>query len=171
MSDNLSWHANTAELVKRCYQWMLILKNLFKFSVPVEELVNNYCLNIQSEAEQSSIVWSSSITQGQQYDLERTQKVALRIILGEEYISYEHALSVTGLKNLQIRRSELSLNFALKCSKNTRTADMFPQRKTTVETRWKEKYVVSKARTSRLAKSAIPFMQRQLNLHDQKTKK
>ena len=114
VSDNLSWHSNTANLVKRCYQRMIILKKLFKFSIPIEELVNIYCLYIRSVAEQSSVVWSSSLTVGQNYDLERVQKVALRIILGDEYSSYENALELTGLDNLRARRSALSLNFAKK---------------------------------------------------------
>ena len=167
VSDNLSWHSNTAELVKRCYQRMIILKNLYKFSVPVEDLIRIYCLYIRSIAEQSSVVWSSSLTQGQEYDLERTQKVALRIILGEDYISYENALAITKLKNLKQRRSDLSLNFALKCTKNERAVDMFPLKNSNLNTRKREKFKVTKSRTSRLTKSAIPSMQRQLNLHYQ----
>ena len=169
VSDNLSWHANTANLVKRCYQRMIILKKLYKFSVPVEELVNIYCLYIRSVAEQSSVVWSSSLTVGQNYDLERVQKVALRIILGDEYSSYENALKLTGLVNLQARRSALSLNFAKKCIKNERARDMFPLKPdTNLNTRRKEKYKVTKCRTGRLAKSAIPSMQAQLNLNARK---
>ena len=169
VSDNLSWHANTANLVKRCYQRMMILKNLYKFSIPVEELVNIYCLYIRSVAEQSSVVWSSSLTVGQKYDLERVQKVALRIILGDEYSSYENALELTGLDNLQTRRSALSLNFAKKCVKNDRARDMFPLKSdTNVNTRRKDKYKVTRCRTSRLAKSALPTMQAQMNLDARK---
>ena len=171
VSDNLSWHSNTANLVKRCYQRMLILKNLYKFSIPVEELVNIYCLYVRSVAEQSSVVWSSSLTKGQEYDLERVQKVALRLILGENYICYDNALFLTGLKNLRSRRSDLSLNFAQKCTKNERALDMFPLKPlNNVNTRKQEKYLVTKCKTSRLAKSAIPSMQTQLNRHAGKKK-
>ena len=71
ISENLRWHSNTASLVKRCYQRMIILRNLSSFYVPIPELVNIYCLYIRSVAEQSSVVWSSSITSGEEYDLER----------------------------------------------------------------------------------------------------
>ena len=99
------------------------------------------------------MVWSSSLTLGEQNDLERIQKVALRIILGENYISYDHALYLTNLTTLKARRLLLSKRFAVKCTKNERN----------VLTRNTEKYVVTKARTNRLATSAIPTMQRQLN--------
>ena len=117
------------------------------FSMPIEELVNIYCLYILSVAEQSSVVWSSSLTQGQDYDLERVQKVALRIIVDEDYHSYEHSLLITGLKTLKERRSDLSLNFALKCTKNERSKSMFPLRRSCVDTRRPEMYQVSKSRT------------------------
>ena len=42
ISDNLSWHQNTADLVKRSYQRMLILKKLYSFHFPVDDLVNIY---------------------------------------------------------------------------------------------------------------------------------
>ena len=42
--------------------------------------------------EQSSVVWSSSITTEDSDELERTQKVALKIIYRHEYESYENAL-------------------------------------------------------------------------------
>ena len=71
---------------------MVILRNLNTFHVPVKEMVNIYCLYIRSIAEQSSVVWSSSITTGEEYDLERIQKVALRIILQSDYIDYSNAL-------------------------------------------------------------------------------
>ena len=55
-----------------------------------------------------------------------------------------------------------SLNFAEKCVSNEATKSVFPliHRSALQES---EKYGVTTARTSRLAKSAIPAMQRQLN--------
>ena len=163
ISDNLKWHNNTASLVKKCYQRMIILRNLSSFYVPIPELVNIYCLYIRSVAEQSSVVWSSSITSGEEFDIERIQKVALRIILRENYIDYQNALYLTNLNTLKSRRSMLSKRFAVKCTKNERTKDMFPLAVKNVNTRHSEKYEVTKAKTNRLLVSAIPSMQRQLN--------
>ena len=168
LTNNLTWHANTASLEKRCYQRMLILKKLYKFSVPAEYLVHIYCMFIRSVAEQSSVVWSSSLTRGEEYDLERIQKVALRIIFGEAYENYGWALHITNLPTLKSRRAQLSLNFALKCTKNSRGAEMFPLRDSCVNTRNPEKYQVTQSKTNRLTCSAIPSMQRQLNKHTMK---
>ena len=103
------------------------------------------------------------MTKGEEKDLERTQKVALKIILGTDYITYVDALNVLGLETLKARRTRLSLNFAKKCVKNETTSWMFPLRQLQVETRNPEKFYVTKARTDRLANSAIPYMQKLLN--------
>ena len=142
---------------------MLILKKLYSFHVPTEDMVHIYCLYIRAILEQSCVVWGSSLTCGQEFDLERVQKVALRIILDDNYLSYQHALDLTGLPTLKERRAQLSLTFAKKCVKNEKTVDMFPLRKNGPNTRKPELYKVTGARTSRLAKSAIPSMQRLLN--------
>ena len=168
ISDDLKWHANTKELVQRCYKRMTILRNLYSFAIPMPDLVNIYCLYIRSVAEQSSVVWSSSITKGESLELERIQKVALRIILKDNYVSYQNALKVTNLQSLKERRSKLLRKFALKCSRHPRTSDMFPVRKNSRTLRWQEYYEVTKARTDRLANSAIPTMQRLLNSEKRK---
>jgi hypothetical protein len=163
LSDDLSWKSNTEFLVKKAYKRMSILTNLFKFSIPREELIDIYILYIRSVVEQSSTVWHSSLTKGEKYDLERVQKVALKIILRDQYTSYEDALQLCNLKTLSDRRSGLCLSFAKKCVKNAKTQDIFPLNDRVRTTRISEKYKVTKANTDRLAKSAIPYMQRLLN--------
>ena len=163
IKDDLSWHANTENLVKRAYQRMMILKKLYSFNVPTENMVNIYVLYIRSVVEQSSVVWSSLITQGQEYELERVQKVALRIIFNGNYESYDDALNWSGLKTLKERRKDLSLTFAKKCTNHKETKNMFPLKIGNLKTRKNYVYGVTPARTTRLAKSAIPSMQRQLN--------
>ena len=72
---------------------MCILTNLFKFAVPQEELVNIYTLYIRSVVEQSCVVWHSSLSSGERYDLDRIQKVALSIILKDRYKNYRNVYS------------------------------------------------------------------------------
>ena len=59
----------------------------------------------------------------------------------------------------------LSLKFAQSSLKCEDTRDIFPENPTTcdIQTRNREKYKVQHAKTLRLAKSAIPYMQRLLN--------
>ena len=92
ISDDLTWHSNTKSLVKRAYARMTILKKLYEFNVPKTQLVQIYMLYIRSVTEQSSVVWSSSITLEESEALERTQKVALKIIYQSDYISNKNAL-------------------------------------------------------------------------------
>ena len=49
--------------------------------------------------EQSSVVWGSSLSEENKTDIERVQKNACRIILGNKYTNYENSLEVIGLEN------------------------------------------------------------------------
>ena len=64
------------------------------------------------------------------------------------------------METLDDRRESLCLRFALKCTKKPITKHMFPENKQKkMKTRHFEKYVVQFARTERLRKSAIIYMQ------------
>ena len=127
-------------------------------------LLTIYIIYVRSLLEISCVVWASSLTEQQITKLERIQKVALRIILGDSYQCYENALTITKLQTLHERRKDLCLKFAKKCLTNNRANDIFPLNTVTdTATRHREKYFVQMARTDRLAKSAVPYMQRLLN--------
>ena len=53
--------------------------------------------------------------------------------------------------------------FAKNCIKNEQMSHIFPLNSSNVSTRFKEKFHVQPAATEKLAKSAIPYMQRLLN--------
>ena len=163
VTSDLRWNKNTDILVKKSYARMQILRKLYGFNIPPSDLVKIYIIYVRSLLEVSCVVWASSLTEEQITKLERIQKVALRIILGESYNSYENALTITQLKTLRDRREELCIRFANKCLKNPNTKDMFPVNPSDSRTRHREKYFVQKSNTDRLAKSAIPHMQRMLN--------
>ena len=164
ISDNLSWDSNTDFITKKAYKTMTILHNLSSFDLPLDELVNIYVLYTRSVVEYCAVVWHSALTEANRYAIERVQKVALKIILGEEYESYEQALEVTGLQTLEDRRRELCKRFAKNCLRNPKTTNMFPRKPSSGHnTRVPEKFVVQKARTDTLRMSAIPYMQRLLN--------
>ena len=75
-------------------------------------MIEIYCLYIRSVVEQAAVVWHSSLTKGEQLDIERIQKVAMRIILKDEYINYTHALSITCMSTLKSKRNSLCLKGA-----------------------------------------------------------
>ena len=161
--DDFSFKSNTEFITKKAYKRMIILKNLFHFNLPVSEMIEIYSLYIRSVVEQAAVVWHSSLTKGEQLDIERIQKVAMRIILKDQYINYNHALKITGLPTLKTRRNNLCLKFAKNCVKNNMTSDMFPKNNIVFNTRQHEEYNVPYAKTERLARSAIPYMARLLN--------
>ena len=91
------------------------------FGASTEDMKNIYILFVRSLLDQSATVWHSSLTQGNIDDLERVQKSAFKIILGNEYTSYEKSLVKLDMETLYIRREQLCLYFALKCLKNPKT--------------------------------------------------
>ena len=160
ISSDLKWHKNTEVIVKRGYQRMIILHKLYSFKVQVRDLVNIYILYIRSVLEQSCVVWNFDITEEEKMDLERVQKIACKIILKDNYESYQQALNVLNLETLSVRRQALCLKFAKKCVVHDKAKELFPLN---TEKRNKDKFKVQFASTGRLMKSSIPQLQRMLN--------
>ena len=164
LTSDLKFHRNTEVMIKKAYTRMLILHKLYSFNVSVEDLVHIYILYIRSLVEQNVAVWNHTITQEEEEDIERVQKIALKVILKDEYESYHDALEITGLENLKTRRIELCLRFAKKCLRNEKTAGMFPLNQNYGERlRNSNRYEVKFANNNRLRDSAIPALQRMLN--------
>ena len=74
-------------------------------------------------------MWHSSLTVENSTDLERVQKLAVKIILGNEYNGYENSLLKLDMEKLEDRRKQLCLNFAKKCVQNPKTKHMFQENK------------------------------------------
>ena len=165
ITNDLSWHRNTDRLVKKAYSRMTILRKLYSFNVQVKDLITIYIIYIRCLVEQSCVVWHSSLTVDDCARIERIQKVALRIVLKDEYLCYENGLLVTQLPTLKQRREQLCLEFAQSCTKGLITKSMFPLNDTSSShwIRTREMYKVQYCRTKRLLVSSIPYMQRLLN--------
>ena len=110
----------TADIVKRANARMRLLQKVTEFSPPTKDLVTVYTMYIRSILEQSCTVGHSRLTVQNSEDLERLQKSALRIILGQNYITYEDGLETLMLSKLSDRREKLCLKFARNCLKNDR---------------------------------------------------
>ena len=134
------------------------------------DLINIYIMHIRSVTEYCSTAFDSSLTDEQERKLENIQKVALKVILGQSYTTYEDALTETSLKTLKIRRQEKSLKYACKALKHPLGQQMFPlnNNENPQNTRKSEKFHVNFAHTEVYKKSAIPSLQRLLNQHHAK---
>ena len=111
ITDDLKWNANTEELVKKGNQRMLLLRKSAEFTKSVLDLKTIYLSYVRNLIEQSSVLWGSTLTEENKQDLERVQKNACRIILGNKYTHYEESLKIIGLETLEERRVNLALRF------------------------------------------------------------
>ena len=126
ITSDLKFEKNTEYIIKKAYTRMSILHRLYSFNLPVDDLVHIYIMYIRSILEQNVAVWHHSLTVDNSEELERVQKVALKIILKENYLDYPKALKETNLQSLKERRKILCLRFAKGCVKNPKTSHMFP---------------------------------------------
>ena len=85
ITSDLKWSRNTEYLVKKANARMRLLHKMVEFSAPVEDMITIYTSYIRSILEQSCTVWHSSLTLENTEDLERIQKSAVRVILGDQY--------------------------------------------------------------------------------------
>ena len=170
IQNDLTWDMNTASLVKKANGRMELLRRVASFGTPSKDLRELYFIFVRSILEQSATVWHSSLTQENANDLERVQKSALRIILGERYKSYKEGLAQLEIETLAERREILCLNFALKCVKNERMKTMFPvnEKLHSMKTRNEDKFKVQFANTGRLQTSPKIYMQKLLNENEEK---
>ena len=124
---------------------MKMLHVASKFIKNIDDLLHIYKTFIRSRLEFSCTVWDSSLSKNNEYDIERIQKSALKIILKNKYINYENALKIVNLESLHDRRERLCLRFAKKCLKMESFKKLFPVRNNNhdMEKRKAEKFMLS----------------------------
>ena len=170
ITDSLTWDRNCEELIKKAYKRMQLLNCVASFTDSRQDLKNVYLTFIRSVLEQSAVVWHSSLTQKNRDDLERVQKVAVKIIAGTKSLPYNEALKILKLETLNKRRTNLCLRFAKNCLKNGKMKDLFPVKKYALKMkiRRKRKFKTKKYRTKRMEISSLPYMRALLNDENQK---
>ena len=92
VDSKLSWDANCSMLIKKVNARMQLLRGVKSFGASTEEMVHLWILFCRSVLEQSCVVWTTSITQENIEDIERTQKTFAKLVLREKYQNYENAL-------------------------------------------------------------------------------
>ena len=144
-----------------------MLTKLKYVGVSTQDLVDVFSLFIRFPLEYCCVVWHSTLTQEQSYDIERVQRTALKVILGEDYIDYQTSIGRCGLETLHSRRQKRCLAFGLRSLKHSKHKTMFqPSNEAdSVEIRLKNKFHVNCAHKTRYKKSTIPFIQNMLNEH------
>ena len=173
LQEDLGWDKNTKEICKKAYSRVSMLTKLKYVGINTEELINIYKLFIRSVTEYCSVVFHSSLTQLQSNKIENIQKTCLKIILSDNYVSYNAALEMCNLSTLHDRRQSHCRKFSLKCLNNPQSRKLFPP--TSIDpdnihtVRNREKFKVNRATTEQYRMSAVPSCQRLLNEHFKQT--
>ena len=117
ISSDLSWHSNTEHIVTRANKRLWMLRRLHNLGANSEDLIEIYRTQVRSLLELAVPVWQSNLSQMDKAKIERVQKIACHIILGEEYGTYKNALKVLNLDSLENRRKQICLKFGIKAEK------------------------------------------------------
>ena len=169
LSSDLKWNLNTEKIVKSANMRMKILHTAAKFTSNISDLKIIYNQYIRSVLEYGSNVWHSGLTISNQNDIERLQRSAVKIILKDNYQSYKEGLKFLNMDSLIHRREKMLLSFSKKCLKIENMKMLFPK-KNTRDTINKSKFIVNKCKSERYKNSAVPTMQKLLNVNDVKVK-
>ena len=165
LTPNLKWFANTKFICKKAYKNLWAMRRMKKFGLDSFTLVDYYMKEVRVHLELAVPVWHSGLNIKLTADIERVQRIAVKIILEDESIRYSRACTMLGLKPLNIRRVELCERFAAKTAKNGRHKDLFKLVKDGgQETRNnKEKFREHACKKKRFFNSPLPFLTRALN--------
>ena len=162
ISDNLKWDKNTTYICKKAMKKIWTLRRMRNLGLDTKHMFDTYTKEIRSVLELAVPVWHSGLTRKQSGDIERVQKTALKIILGENYINYDVACTLLETEPLEFRREKLCLKFSRKDIKSEQT--LFSVVTNPPNTRTKKKLVHEyKYNTKRFRDSSLPYLARLLN--------
>ena len=143
-----------------------MLRRLKANGAGIIDLVDVYSKQVRCVLELAVAVWSPGLTVGQAAQIERVQKSACAVILGEQ-VDFKYALSILNLKILCERRKDLCLKFGKKCFKNDKFKQWFVERPndlSNIQTRSnKSTFLPVNTRTNRFSKSPLPYLTSLLN--------
>ena len=83
---------------------MRLLHKFSKFTTNKAHLIHIYKSQVRANLEYCSTVWHSGLTESDNKDIERVQKAAVRIFMGNKYQGYQEALKILKLDSLKERR-------------------------------------------------------------------
>ena len=164
LRSDLGWSSNTNYIVKRANKKLWFLRRLKKLGANEQDLKDVYIKQIRSILEFAVPVWHSSLTGEDRVLIERVQKSALHIILGNKFKSYTSALKCLQLDTLFRRRQKLCSTFANKCYKSDKFNDWFKVNDRKTITRQESRKLCDVySRTQRFERSPISYITELLN--------
>ena len=134
-----------------------MLRRMLKLKLNIHQMFDAYIKEVRSMLELAVPVWHPGLTAKQSSDIERIQKLAFKIILQEDYTSYDRACKIFATQTLQLRCEKLCLKFATKNIKSERP--LFAKTKRTRNNIVHE----YKCNNGRFQKTSLPYMAKLLN--------
>ena len=165
LSSSLKWDSNTNAICKKAMTKIWLLRRLKLFKLEPEIILDYYIKEIRPLLEQGVPIWNSGLTKAQIRNIESVQKIAFKIILGANYISYDVACTLLNTLPLEYRRLDLATNFAIKLFKSPRCLEFFEPVQT--ENTRNEHFLVKEIRT-RCYNAPHSYLARLVNKNKQK---
>ena len=110
----MKWEVHISDVIKKATGHLFMLTTLRRFGLPLEDLRTIYIGFIRPLVEYAVPAWHPGLSEIQHYALERVQKRACKIILGNKYISYQNAVHQCNLTESKARRDQICVQFANK---------------------------------------------------------
>ena len=171
LRSDLRWCDNSKYICQKGYARLWMIRRLKSLGASQAELLDIYQKQVRSVLELAVPVWQASITKHEKRQIERVQRCAFSIILGQDYESYSNALEVLSSESLEERRIKMCEKFARKSSKHPKYKNWFMERsseekrKKTRKKNWMTdtKYRKIQFRTERYKNSPLPYLTELLN--------
>ena len=169
--SDLKWSDNSEYICKKAYARLWMLRRLSKLGATEGEMVDVYQKQVRSVLEMAVPVWQAGLNKQDAKQIERVQRTAFHIILGDEYGDYENALKELECDRLTDIRYKLCQNFVKKAVKHPQfkswfveNSDPTPNFETRhIKTAIKTKYQPVRTRTDRYQNSPLPYLTNILN--------
>ena len=162
--NDLSWGPNTDYMVQKANRKLWYLRRLRKLRASTEDLLEVYTKQVRCHLEFAVAVWHPSLTGEDRLKIERVQKSAACIILGQDYRSYRKTVKQLGMETLFEKRNKLCKTFAKKAQKHQKFTKWFkPNTKRSCTRNIPTRFCEVVARTERFKQSPISYLTNILN--------
>ena len=164
ISADLRWYRHTSYLQERANSKLWMLRRMKILNVDPDVIVDFYFKEIRSICEMACQVFHSGLTRNQSWSIERIQKRALKLILGNHYSSYEEACTLMSAEPLSDRRESLCITFMERAVKGGLHTDIFIPTTGSNMTRSNNHMIKEyTCNTKRYYNSPLVFLSRQYN--------
>ena len=166
LNSDLNWNDHVVYITKKSNRSMFIIYRAKKFGFSIEAMMTLYVWFLRTVLEYACPVWHPGLNQLHHTKIERVQKRALRVILGNDYQSYDNALGRLSMSSLYDRREMLTLRFGRSLLRSPVHRHLLPPTNGEVHGRRTRNQGLLRtvpARTERYRSSTIPYLVNLIN--------